>query len=186
MKRLMKKINTSSGASGFTLIELLTVIAIVAILAAVAVTSYIGVQLKALRSEAYSNLQTIRLLEEQVFAENACYQPLVGGVCPAAAANFDYTATDPPAANTIEDFLRGFRPGGCRNCAAPHGLYFTYRITQNVALPAGVVPVPYGGAPVAQTPCFVATATGVAGTRVCRDPANCDVFAIDCNNNRNF
>lgn len=29
--------------------------------------------------------------------------------------------------------------------------------------------------------CFVAAATGVAGTRVAGD-----VFAIDCNNNRNF
>jgi prepilin-type N-terminal cleavage/methylation domain-containing protein len=182
MKDFVKKMNTSSGDSGFTLIELLAVIAIVAILAAIAVTSYIGVQLKALRSEAYSNLQTIRLLEEQVFAENACYQPLVAGVCPAGAAIFDYTATDnPPAAPSIEDLLRGFRPGGCRNCPAPHGLNFTYRITQNVALPPGVVPVPYAGATVAQTPCFVATATGVAGTRVAGD-----VFAIDCNNNRNF
>ena len=181
MKHFLKKINMSSGDSGFTLIELLAVIAIVAILSAIAVTSYIGVQLKALRSEAYSNLQTIRLLEEQVFAENACYQPLVAGACPAGAAVFNYTATDPPVANTIEDLLRGFRPGGCRSCAAPHGLNFTYSITQNVALPPGVVPVPYGGATVGQTPCFVATATGVAGTRVAGD-----VFTIDCNNNRNF
>jgi len=170
---------------GYSLTELLVTIAIVGILAAIAITSYVGVTLKAARSEAYSNLETLRLLEEQIFAENACYQPLAGGVCPAAAV-FNYTATDPPAANTIEGFLRGFRPGGCRNCPAPYGLNFTYTITQNVALPAGAVPVPYGGATVAQTPCFVATATGFPGTRVCRDPANCDVFAIDCNNNRNF
>ncbi|MBE0428206.1 MAG: hypothetical protein IBX72_16420 [Nitrospirae bacterium] len=49
-----------------------------------------------------------------------------------------------------------------------------------MALP-GVVAGPYNGATVAQTPCFIATATGVAGTRVAGD-----VFAIDCNNNRNF
>ena len=166
---------------GFTLIELLIVIAIIGILVTVATTGYIGVTRKAARSEAYSNLQSLRLLEEQFFAENSCYQPLVVGVCPAGNNMYNYTATDPPAANTIENVLRGFRPGGCRNCAAPYGLSFTYSITQNVALPPGVVPVPYGGATVAQTPCFVARATGVAGTRVAGD-----VFAIDCNNNRNF
>ena len=36
------------------------------------------------------------------------------------------------------------------------------------------------------TPCFVATATGIGGTRVCSNAANCDMFAIDCNNSRNF
>jgi prepilin-type N-terminal cleavage/methylation domain-containing protein len=166
---------------GFTLIELLIVISIIGILAVVAITGYVGVTKKAARSEAYSNLQNLRLLEEQFFAENACYEPLAGGVCPGGNNSYNYTATDPPAANTIENVLRGFRPGGCRNCPAPYGLSFTYSITQNVALPAGVVPVPYNGATVAQTPCFVATATGVAGTRVVGD-----VFAIDCNNNRNF
>jgi prepilin-type N-terminal cleavage/methylation domain-containing protein len=170
--------------SGFTLIELLIVIAILGIIAVVAITSYVGVQLKAMRSEASSNLESLRLLEEQFFAENACYEPLVGGACPGGNNVYNYTATDPPAANTIESFLRGFRPGGCRNCAAPYGLSYTYSITQNVALPAGVVPVPYGGATVVQTPCFVATATGVAGTRVGGPPA--DVFVIDCNNNKNF
>lgn len=166
---------------GFTLLELLVVVAIIGILATAATTAYIGTMKKAARSEAYSNLENLRLLEEQFFAENACYQPLVGGVCPPGVTAFNYTATDPPAANTIEDFLRGFRPGGCRNCAAPYGLTLTYSIIQNVALPAGVVTIPYNGATVAQTPCFVATATGVAGTRVALD-----VFAIDCNNNRNF
>jgi prepilin-type N-terminal cleavage/methylation domain-containing protein len=183
MKRLMRCIDAAlSGAGGFTLIELLTVIGILSILAVVAVSSYIGVQKSATRSEAYSNLQSLRLLEEQYFAENSCYQPLdASGNCP-AGGTFDYTATDPAAVNTMENFLRGFRPGGCRNCAAPYGLNFTYRITQNFELPAGVVPVPYNpGASVPQTPCFVAIATGVAGTRVAGD-----VFAIDCNNNRNF
>ena len=34
--------------------------------------------------------------------------------------------------------------------------------------------------------CFVARATGIDGTRICSGAANCDLFAIDCNNRRNF
>ena len=148
---------------GFTLIELLIVITIIGILAAVAVTSYIGVTLKAARSEAYSNLGNLRLLEEQFFAETATYAG--------------------PAANeaAITALLPGFRPGT--------GLSFTYAITSvadGIGLPtAGPVPIPYDGStanlPNANTPCFIATATGIAGSRVAGD-----VFAIDCNNIRNF
>ena len=146
---------------GFTLIELLIVISIIGILSAVAVTSYIGVTKKAARSEAYSNLNSLRLLEEQSFAENATYAG--------------------PAANTaaVTALLPGFRPGS--------GPSFTYAITSvadGVGLP-NLVPIPYNGATTAlanvNTRCFIATATGIAGTRVAND-----VFAIDCNNNRNF
>ena len=140
---------------GFTLIELLIVISIIGILSIVAVTSYIGVTLKAARSEAYSNLGNLRLLEEQFFAETATYAGLA--------------------------LLPGFRPGT--------GLSFTYAITSvadGVGLPTvGPVPIPYDGStanlPNANTPCFIATATGVAGTRVAGD-----VFTIDCNNIKNF
>jgi len=146
---------------GFTLIELLIVITIIGILAAVAVTSYIGVTLKAARSEAYSNLGNLRLLEEQFFAETATYAG--------------------PAANeaAITALLPGFRPGT--------GLSFTYAITSvadGVGLP-NPAPIPYDLSTAnllnANTPCFIATATGVAGTRVAGD-----VFTIDCNNIRNF
>ena len=139
---------------GFTLIELLIVIAIIGILAAIAIPAYIGQQKRAARTEAYSNLQNLRLLEEQFFAENGAYT--------ASAANVA----------AIQALLPGFRPGT--------GLSFDYAITQNVALTPPVA-VPYGGATVAQTPCFVAIATGAAGSRVAGD-----VFAIDCNNVRNF
>ena len=139
---------------GVTLIELIIVVAIIGILAMIAVPSYLGQQKRAARTEAYSNLQNLRLLEEQFFAENGAYT--------ASAANVA----------AIQALLPGFRPGT--------GLNFDYAITQNVALTPPVA-VPYGGATVAQTPCFIATAAGVAGSRVAGD-----VFAIDCNNNRNF
>ena len=148
---------------GFTLIELLVTIAIIGILAALAGTAYIGVTKKAARSEAYSNLNSIRLLQEQFFAENATYAG--------------------PAANTaaITALLPGFRPGT--------SLSFTYTITNanGVGLPSppNRVSVPYDGStqnlPGATTPCFIATATALPNTRVAGD-----VFAIDCNNNKNF
>ena len=150
----MKIEDYSLSKTGFTLTELLIVIAILGILIGIAVPTYIGQQKRAARTEAYSNLQNLRLLEEQFFAENGAYT--------ASAANVA----------AIQVLLPGFRPGT--------GLSFDYAITQNVALTPPVA-VPYGGATVAQTPCFVAVATGIAGSRVAGD-----VFAIDCNNNRNF
>ena len=159
------------------MIELLIVIAIIGILATASITAYIGVTKKAARSEAYSNLGSIRLLEEQFFAENACYQPLVAGVCPAAAATFTFI---PATQAFVPAFLPGFRPGA--------GLSFTYsiRVTNGVGLPTAVaVPIPYDGSTAAlataTTPCFIVTATALPNTRVVGD-----IFAIDCNNNRNF
>ncbi len=134
---------------GFTLIELLIVIGIIGILAAVATTAYVGTMLKADRAEASSNLESLRLLEEQFYAENATYTAVIGN-------------------------LPGFQPGT--------GPKFTYALTQNVALSPPVA-VPYDAVTAGQTPCFIATATAIAGTR----PGNQnDVFAIDCNNNKNF
>lgn len=155
---------------GFTLIELLVVMAIIGILAAVAVTSYIGTQKAATRSEAYTNLDTLRLLEEDFFADNNCYQPLAPA-CPPGPTTYPNTAA-------IQAFLTRFQPGA--------GTNYTYLITvQNgVGLP-NPVPVPYDNSTAAlvpaTVPCFRAIATGNAGTRVAGD-----VFAIDCNNNRNF
>ncbi len=164
-----------SSLTGFTLIELLITIAIIGILAGVAVSSYVGSAKKAARSEAYTNLGTIRLLQENHFAEF----PAVG-YAPAGGGTVDYEATPGVADNGLEDELPAFQPGGCTGCASPFGLNFTFAITQNVAL-VSPVPVPYDGTTAAQTPCFVAVATGVANTRV-----DGDVFAIDCNNIANF
>ncbi len=154
---------------GFTLIELLIVIAIIGILAAIAIPAYIGQQKRAARTEAYTNLQALRLLEEQFFAENGNYAP--------TPAPGPVTVTGTAAIQAV-GVLPGFRPGT--------GTQFTYAITQQTdrGLP-DPVPVPYNGTtadlPGTTTPCFTAIATGVDGTRVAGD-----VFAIDCNNNKNF
>ena len=119
---------------GVTLIELIIVVAIIGILAMIAVPAYIGQQKSAARTEAYSNLQNLRLLEEQYFAENGCYY-MAGGP-PAVCTN----ATISGVAN-IQAFLPGFKPGS--------SLSFSYKITTNST-----------GAGGGTASCFVATATG--------------------------
>lgn len=144
---------------GFTLIELLVVITIIGILAAVATTAYVGVTKKAARSEAYSNLESLRLLEEQFFAENSRYT-IALGVC--AKDNLGNDAIIRSGNGDPTNALPGFRPGT--------GHSFSYCIETNMDI---------NGA--ALTPCFRASAFGNSGTRV-----DNDIFRIDCNNNRTF
>jgi type IV pilus assembly protein PilE len=125
---------------GVTLIELLIVVAIIGILALIAVPSYIGQQKNAARTEAYSNLQNLRLVEEQYFAENGCYYRS-GGTC----ANGSVTGV-----SNIQAYLPAFRPG------ADAALNFNYTIS--VFAVSGS-----NGAG------FRATATGKSGTRVTGD-----------------
>jgi prepilin-type N-terminal cleavage/methylation domain-containing protein len=143
---------------GFTLIELLIVIAIIGILAAVAIPAYIGQTKRAARTEAYTNLDTLRLLEEQFYAENGVYAATIGA---AGADQPNNVALIQAAA-----VLPGFRPGS--------GLSFSYQIRQNANLTSQV-------AASTATPCFLAIATGNTGSRVVGDS-----FMIDCNNNKNF
>jgi prepilin-type N-terminal cleavage/methylation domain-containing protein len=146
---------------GLTLLELLIVIAIISILAMIAVPAYLGQQRNAARTEAFSNLQNLRLLEEQFFAEQARYTVSLG-TCAQDNPNNTVQIRQGGAAPDPTNALPGFNPGS--------GLSFSYCIEQNINL-AGA----------AQTPCFRASAFGNTGTRVAGE-----VFRIDCNNNRDF
>ncbi len=124
---------------GFTLTELLIVIAIISILAAIAVPAYIGQQKRAARTEAFTNLEALRLLEEQSFSENATYTAALG----ACGADNNNIAL-------IQAALPGFRPGT--------GANFSYCIEQNIK---------FAGA--AQTPCSGHLHLATRGTRVAND-----------------
>jgi len=159
--------------AGFTLIELLIVIAIIGVLAMVGIPAYIGQQRNAARTEAYTNLQNLRLIQEQVFADSGNYTATIG----AAGST---TAIRDANLLAIRTALPRFQPGQASS------LNYSYRIIQNVSI-TNPGAVPWDGAVtdttalVPPTPCFTAVATGVDGTRVAGD-----IFAIDCNNNRNF
>ncbi len=131
--------NNWKNRGGFTLIELLVVIAIIAILVTIAVPTFLGQRTKAIRSEAMTNLESIRLLQEQRYAEEGSYAPDAGDCTSPSDTNID----------DIRGVLPGFKPG------APEDLYFFYCIEQNVD---------FSG--VSNTPCFRARAFGKGGSPV--------------------
>lgn len=61
------------GKKGFTLVEVLVVMVIMAILATIAIPTYRGYLKRSYRSEAMTNLQNLRLLEERWYAQNGTY-----------------------------------------------------------------------------------------------------------------
>jgi len=124
------------GNKGFSLIELIVVVTIIGILAMIAVPAYLGQQSRAARTEAFGNLEALRLMEEQFFSENAGYTASAGGC-----------AMDTNNVAAIQALLPGFQPGPNPS--------FSYCITQNVNL---------AGAATAN--CFRAQAFGNADSRV--------------------
>jgi prepilin-type N-terminal cleavage/methylation domain-containing protein len=99
---VMKNRFQNNKIGGFTLIELLTVISIIGILSAIAIPAYLGYREKAAHSEAKTNLEAVRLLAEEVFAETSSY---------CADNTYTYNGTYGAADNGIEDLFPGFRPG---------------------------------------------------------------------------
>lgn len=143
---------------GFTLIELLIIVAIIGILAMIAIPGFIGQGKKAARTEAYTNLQNLRLLQEQFFAENGEYAPNTALASSTADTTLLYgvfggttydTETNPTHARNIRSHLRGFRPG------LASALKYNYVIEFTVAAN--------------NTTAFIARATGKAGTNVADD-----------------
>jgi len=129
---------------GVTLVELLVVVGILGILAAIVIPGYIGYQKRAARTEAFSNLENLRLLEEQFYAENGRYAPNPDATRP-------YNGTHGAEDGGIEDVLRGFKPGPAAD------LLFAYSLTTS-----------NNGAN------FSATATGKSGSRVAGETYNID------------
>lgn len=146
---------------GITLLELLITVAIIGLLAAIAIPSYVGQQKRAARTEAYTNLENIRLLEEQFYAENGRYTVNLGVCAKDNPGNITQIRQGGAAPDPNND-LPGFRPG-------PDTQY-SYCIEQDMTLNGGAL-----------SNCFRARAFGNTATRV-----DLDVFGIDCNNNRNF
>jgi len=116
---------------------MLVVIAVIGILTAIAVPAYLGYRNKAARTEAFSSLESIRMLEESYYAENGCYYR-VGANC---------TNTTVTGVANIQAILPGFTPGN------PNSLLFNYNLT-----------ITNLGAVNAQA--FTMTATGKSGTPV--------------------
>jgi prepilin-type N-terminal cleavage/methylation domain-containing protein len=140
---------------GFTLLELLIVVAIIGILAVIAIPGYIGYQRRAVRSEAFANLEALRLLQEQFFAENNDYTVTLGNCAADQPGNVLIIQT---GGGVPAEAIPNFRPGA--------GGSFSYCIVQNQDVNGG-----------AQDPCFRAEAYGNTGTRV-----QGEIIRIDCNN----
>ncbi len=194
---------------GFTLIELLITIAIIGILAAIGVPAYIGQRKNATRTEAFTNLQNLAILESQFFADKGRYSPGDPSATPAystpapgttvvlGVAGKDHMTN---AYDKNDNLGRGLiqRGGAAANPAATDpdflnnaltgfkpgsGTTFSYWIVSGQRFPINTTVNPPAGTNVAagEPPCFVAFAQGNTTGR-----NNGETFAIDCNNNKNF
>lgn len=199
--------------NGFTLIELLITIAIIGILSAIGIPAYIGQQKNAARTEAYTNLQNLALLQQQSFADKGRYSPCtcvnvppITCTPPAAGATLTLGivpgAADQPknAYDAADSFGRGLiqRGGAAVNATDP-----TVDLALNNALtgfkPGTGMTFSYWivngerlTLPVTTPPAVTVNTAADPPCYVAFARGNTagrnkgETFAIDCNNNRNF
>lgn len=134
-----------SGREGFTLVEMMIVVAILGILTAIAVPAYINYVSGAKKAEAKTNLQSLRLLIEQYYSENAKY-------CPAASCSgqsYAYTEDNSGTitSNTIgNSYLTSFKPKAASGAGVV--LYnYAISLSSNTAYNITASPVTSRGAP---------------------------------------
>jgi type IV pilus assembly protein PilE len=125
---------------GFSLTELMIVVAIMGVLAAIAYPLYTNYLAGGKRSEASSNLEQLRLMEEEYFSLNGRYGP----------ADATYTGTA-----AIQAYLTEWKPPNT-------GMNYTYVITvSNTGANFTAGAVPTANAP---TDTVVDAGTGAAAT----------------------
>lgn len=132
-------------ARGFTITEVLITLAIVTILLAIAYPIYTGYISGAKKTEAKSNLQSLRLLLEQYYAEKGRYCPEKD----CAGKTYTYTENDDGTVKTqtiITNYLVGFKP---KLAASSSAVLYDYSISfkSNTAFTITASPVQKRGAP---------------------------------------
>jgi prepilin-type N-terminal cleavage/methylation domain-containing protein len=127
--------------SGFTLVELLLVIIILGILGGIAVPMFLGQRAKAMQSEARANLESLRLLEEQFFAENGRYAPWPTKADPNSVGTVSYTESS----TTLRGDLPGFRPGDASELNFNYSLVSLVNGTEFTATAVGKTGTPVEG-----------------------------------------
>lgn len=134
-----------SGRGGFTLVEMMIVVAILGILTAIAVPAYINYVSGAKKAEAKTNLQSLRLLIEQYYSENAKYCP----VASCSGQSYAYTEDDSGTitSNTIgNSYLTSFKPKAASGAGVV--LYnYAISLSSNTAYNITASPVTSRGAP---------------------------------------